>query len=494
MAKRTALALAFLSAVTAQVDAAEVTIQNDSVTDFSAAVIVYGFVQGEQAASWLTSPCDGALVATQVLWQSPTGTQAAVIGSAIRVHRAGSFPTPGVVAAEIGGPVLTDGALNEWRYLDENNTVPLNVPVTSGETVAVAFEFADPPTANESPSLVRDTNGITASRNAIYADLGSTFAWFDASVLGVSGDWVIRAVVNCGAVATNADVAVTMSATPTAYTPGNALQYTITLDNAGPATATNVTLVDVFPTAFQSAAWTCSATGGASCPAASGSGNITGTAALPSSGQLSFIVNGTVAPGTTGTLSNSMTAVVVAPTDPNTSNNIATLNLPAASAPTEADVSVSITAAPEQYIAGSPLQYTIVVANDGPDPATTSITDAFPAAYLSPTWSCLATAGAACPGTSGNGDIAGNATLPAGSQVSFTVNGTVAAGTTATLANTASAAVQAPANDPSTGNNSATILVDRFDDVIFANGFDSPPTALRIIAAKVAGARGPEPR
>jgi len=488
MAVRTAFALGLTLALAGQAGANEVTIQNDSLADFGAAVIVYGFVEGERAASWLTSPCDGQLVAAQIFWTSPSGTQAAVIGSAIYVQRNGSFPNPGAIAAEIDGPVLNDGVLNEWRYLDENNSIPLSVPVTNGETVVVAFEFSEAPTAGQSPSIVRDTNGITANRNAIYADLGTTFAWFDASALGVSGDWVIRAVVNCGAVATNADVSATMSAVPTAYTPGDPLQYTITIDNAGPVTASNVTLVDVFPTAFQSPTWTCSSSGGASCPAPSGNGNITGTAALPAAGQLTFVANGSVAPGTTGTLSNSMTAVVVAPTDPNTSNNIATLNLQAASAPIEADVSVSLTAAPEEYAAGAPLQYTIVVANAGPDAASVDVNDTFTAAYLSPTWSCAATAGATCPSASGNGDIAGTAVLPAASQITFVVDGTVAAGTTGGLSNTANASVLAPANDPNAANNTATLVVQPFiDDVIFANGFDPMALTLRPVPARAIG-------
>jgi uncharacterized repeat protein (TIGR01451 family) len=488
MAVRTAIALGLTLALAGQAGANEVTLQNDSLADFGAAVIVYGFVEGERAASWLTSPCDGQLVAAQVFWTSPTGTQAAVVGSAIYVYRNGSFPNPGAIAAEIDGPVLNDGVLNEWRYLDENNSIPLSVPVTSGETVVVAFEFAEAPEAGQTPSVVRDTDGITANRNALYASLGTTFAWFNASTLGVSGDWVIRAVVNCGAVATNADVSATMSATPTAYTPGGALQYTITIGNAGPVTASNVTLVDVFPTAFQSPTWTCSSSGGASCPAPGGSGNITGTAALPAAGQLIFVVDGSVAPGTTGTLSNSMTAVVVAPTDPDTSNNIATLNVQPASAPVEADVSVSLNATPVEYTAEAALQYTIVVANAGPDAASVDVNDTFAGTYVSPTWTCAATAGATCPSASGSGDVTGTAVLPAASQITFVVDGTVAAGTTGPLSNTASASVLAPANDPNAANNTASLeLEPAVSDVIFANGFDPAVLILRPVPARATG-------
>ena len=183
-----------------------------------------------------------------------------------------------------------------------------------------------------------------------------------------------------------------------------------------------------------------------------------------------------------------MTAVVVAPTDPNTSNNIATLNLQAASAPIEADVSVSLNATPEEYAAGAPLQYTIVVANAGPDAASVDVHDTFAAPYVSPTWSCAATAGATCPSASGNGDVTGTAVLPAASQITFVVDGTVAAGTTGGLGNTANASVLAPANDPNAANNTATLVVQPFiDDVIFANGFDPVVLTLRPVPARATG-------
>lgn len=311
--------------------AAEVTVKNDSLTDFGSASIVWGFVAGEMAASWLTSPCDGNLVAVQIFWRSPSGTSAATIENAIHIYRSGTFPEPGALAQDIGGPVLNDNALNEWRYLDENNTLPLSVPVSANETVVVALEFAQAPQANSDPSVVRDTDGNTPGRNTLYGDIGLGPNWYNSADLSINGDWVIRAVVNCQAGSTDADVGVTMSSSPSAYTAGSPLQYTIVVANAGPAAANGVTLVDTFPSAYQSPTWTCLASTGATCPAGS-SGNIIGAANLPASGQITFTVNGTVAAGTTGTLSNSMTAVVNLPaTDPDTGNNTGTLDLDPAS-------------------------------------------------------------------------------------------------------------------------------------------------------------------
>ncbi|MBX3727014.1 MAG: DUF11 domain-containing protein [Xanthomonadales bacterium] len=301
--------------------AAEVTVKNDSLTDFGTAIIVTGFISGGAAGSWLTSPCAGNIVAVQVFWRSQSGTAAPIIHEAVRIHRAGTFPTPGVVVETVGGPVLTDGVLNEWRYTDENSVIPILVPVAQDETFVVALTFDEAPPLVVGPSVVRDTNGILPGRNSIYSNFGAGFEWRSAESLGVAGDWVIRAVVDCQAASTEADVAVGLAAHPSAYTAGAPLAYTLVVSNAGPAAAPGTTVVDLFPAAFTGATWTCAATGGASC-AAAGSGNITQLVNLPPGGQVVFNATGTVAPGTLGPIANTATAVLGAGlTDPVPGNN-----------------------------------------------------------------------------------------------------------------------------------------------------------------------------
>ncbi len=315
-------------AIAVTATANEVTIQNDSLANGSSGTIQAGFVAGEKAASWLTTPCDGNIVAVQVFWRSLLGNAPITIEDSIDIYRSGAFPEPGVLAQEIGGPVLTDGVINEYRYLDENDTIPLIVPVAQNETFIVALTFAEAPDPSQGPSVVNDEDGIEPNRNAIYASLGGgSFGWFSNTALGVDGDWVIRAVVDCQTTSTDADVSVAMSADPPNYTAGDALAYTITVSNAGPAAATSTTVVDAFPPAYTGVMWTCVASGGASC-ASSGSGTIAATVTLPVGSQVVYSVDGIVAAGTTGTLTNSATAVVAPPaSDPDTTNNTATLDL-----------------------------------------------------------------------------------------------------------------------------------------------------------------------
>lgn len=302
--------------------ATEVTLQNDSLVNNQTAVVQAGFVGGEKGASWLTSSCDGNIVAVQVLWLSQTGSTGKTLGGSLEIYRAGTFPTPGTLAQQINGPLLTDGVINEYRYLDDNATIPLIVPVMDGETFVVAYAFDATP-SGQGPSLVVDNDGIVAGRNAIYADLGSSNFWFSSETLGVSGDWVLRAVVDCTDAGNNADVAAGISTSPELYTPGEAISHVLTISNSGPANAPSVVVVDVFPGAYTGVTWSCAASGGAGCTSG-GSGNISQVVNLPAASQVVYTVNAEIAPGTTGILSNAVTAVVNAPAvDPDGTNNTA---------------------------------------------------------------------------------------------------------------------------------------------------------------------------
>ena len=323
---RSALWLPVGIAIAATATANEVVVKNDSLVDGASGVIVAGFAVGEAAASWLTSPCDGSVVAAQIFWASGSGGAEPAIEDTLIVYRAGDFPDPGANEAQIDGPVLNDGFLNEFRYLDEGNTIPLDVAVVQGETFVVSLSFLEA-TPSVGPSVVRDTDGITPFGNALYGDIGFGDQWYDAAFVGITGDWVIRAVVDCVSTPTDADVGVTMTVDPPQYIAGDTLTYTITVSNAGPAVSPSTTVVDVFPAQFLDVTWTCAASGGASC-AATGSGMIADNVGLPSGSEVTYTATGTIADGTTGTVTNSATAVVGAPaSDPDTSNNTASVDV-----------------------------------------------------------------------------------------------------------------------------------------------------------------------
>lgn len=240
--------------------------------------------------------------------------------------------------------------------------------------------------------------------------------------------------------------------------------YTIVVTNSGTYTITG-TVTDTVPASVTGVTWTCTASAGSSCAAASGSGNTINTSATLEAGDIAtYTVSGTIAAGASGTLTN--TANVAVPawlTDSNTANNTATdsdtINLNANLGITKTDGVASINP-------GSVITYTIVVSNAGPDTSNGSIvTDTVPATFTSVTWTCGAvTGGATCGAASGSGNsISTTANLPSGSSVTYTVTGTLSLTATGTLSNTATVLTPASGvSDPTdltrtgAGNNSAT--------------------------------------
>jgi len=175
----------------------EIEVKNDSVVDGSQAVLFGDFLAGEEAAVWLTSPCDGDIVAVRIFFLSINPGAQPVIHQNIWIYEAGAFPEPGDVLEQLESPALTPGFLNEFRFIDEQGTTELRVPILTGETFVVSLEFAEPTDiAAGTPSLVRDIDGCQNGRNAVL-DLGVFNDWLNfCNFLG--GDVFIRAVVDCG--------------------------------------------------------------------------------------------------------------------------------------------------------------------------------------------------------------------------------------------------------------------------------------------------------
>ncbi|WP_223787782.1 DUF11 domain-containing protein [Marinicella meishanensis] len=306
-------------------DAAEVTLQNDSLVDFSQGAIQSGFVANELGAAWLESPCDGDLVAVQIFWRSLNGGSASTIEQGIGIFEAGTFPEPGMELETIVGPVLNDGVFNEYRFLDENSVIPLIVPVTQGETYVIAFQFENTPIPT-GPSLVTDADGCQTGKNSIFAIPPNL--WFDSCLLGVSGDFVIRAVVDCPVVANEVDLAVSQMADPATYVPGDDLTLSITISNAGPAAANATSVIDFFPSELNGVQWMCTPNNGAACGMPTGNGNLTESVNLPANSQVVFEAVGTMDVAATGTLSNTAQVIVpVGTTDTDPANNAFTLEV-----------------------------------------------------------------------------------------------------------------------------------------------------------------------
>ncbi len=134
------------------------------------------------------------------------------------------------------------------------------------------------------------------------------------------------------------------------------------------------------------------------------------------------------------------------------------------------DVRASISNGATYLRGGTPVDYTITIVNNGPNPATgVAIVFSPPAAFTGVSWSCLGAGTAACPNDSGTGAIGETANLPSGGSLTYLVHGDIPASPEATISATVTVAPPSSVNDLSASDNSAT---DTDPVGIFINGFE----------------------
>ncbi len=286
---------------------------------------------------------------------------------------------------------------------------------------------------------VIDFSGVAGLNN----NPNAHFRLYAYSANVVAGAWRLDNVTFTGNCI--ADLSVTKTDGVTTYTPGTSTTYTIVVANSGPTNITNATFTDTFPAAITAANWTCIGAGGATCPAASGSGNINATVTIPFGGSLTYTVTAAINSAATGNLINTATIAAPAGTlDPTAGNNSSTdtnTMLPIA------DLAVTKSDGVTSVKAGGTTTYTLTLTNNGPSAAnSTTLRDAAAAGLTKiAIGACTVAGGAVCP-TAGVGAGQMNIanlengtvvvpTLPNGGSISFsvTVNVNAASGSVANI-------------------------------------------------------------
>ena len=128
-------------------------------------------------------------------------------------------------------------------------------------------------------------------------------------------------------VAAKTDLSITNSDGATSVSPGSPTTYTIIVSNNGPSSVTGATIADSLPATLSNASWTATSSNGATGFASSGTGNINGTANLPTGSSITYTLTATVSSTATDSLTLANTASVTTPagvTETNPANNSAT--------------------------------------------------------------------------------------------------------------------------------------------------------------------------
>jgi Abnormal spindle-like microcephaly-assoc'd, ASPM-SPD-2-Hydin/OmpA-like transmembrane domain len=180
--------------------------------------------------------------------------------------------------------------------------------------------------------------------------------------------------------ATPDDLQVTMTG-PSSVLQGASVTYNVTVTNNGNNTLSggdSPTFLDNVPASITGAAWTCSGTGGATCGAAAGTGNInTADVTLPANASVTYTITGTLDPAATcgATVANTANADFSSTTrflDPDETNNTASVNSTVTCNTTLVANPASLTYSPQQLSVASSSQ-SVLVTEGSNSAAITSI-------------------------------------------------------------------------------------------------------------------------
>ncbi|QPH40491.1 DUF7507 domain-containing protein [Pedobacter endophyticus] len=302
---------------------------------------------------------------------------------------------------------------------------------SSGITNSI-LTVGDIPTGNN--NILITVNGI------IKQTAGSSFTNKAEATSGTVKESSVTTSVN-----RSTDIAV-IKAGPQRVSAGENVTYTINVYNNGSVDIDDLVIADNVNTLLTNVSWVATTTGAATITTTpNGVGNMVQLTGNISGGQGNFItvtINGKVpANAVLGALTN--TATVTLPsniTDYNTDNNTSSVSTDVVSTPTL----VLQKTGPTTAAAGNQITYKIKVENTGPSDATgVNIADVLQAEITGVQWTAsnsgtLATITGA---TSGSGNVAVNANIPAGSSITVDVKGTINPDFAGTIRNTATAKI-----------------------------------------------------
>lgn len=210
--------------------------------------------------------------------------------------------------SEAFGATITDSVPLGFQVLSSTPTVSGGAVITaSSGSGGNLIDTVNLPSGSSITYVVTGTVASSVSgmlANVVFATLaagtvntGDTTAT-DSDIVTVQGGVSVTKSDNKGG---NSATGATGSAVA-----GVGITYTIVVSNVGPSDVTGAALNDILPAGFTPAAFTATATGGATGYTATGSGNISNTVNLPAGSTIIYVLTGTISPDASGTMSNTV--------------------------------------------------------------------------------------------------------------------------------------------------------------------------------------------
>ena len=348
-------------------------------------------------------------------------------------------PSP-VTAASVTDVLPVALVAPTWTCIADPGSSCAAASGTGNLATTVSLEAGDAATFTVTGTIAANATGLLVNMATVTAPAGA-----------VDEDATNNTATSSVALTPSADLAITKTPSAAAVAAGTPLTWTLAVTNAGPSTATDAPVTDTFAPAFTGVTWTCTATAGSSCAAASGAGAIATTVTLLSGGGATFVATTLIASSAIGPQAN--TATVTAPvgtTDPQPANNSQTATVDVTAS---ADLQITKTG-PASVVPGTNVVYTITVTNAGPsDASSVVVTDGPPAGltFVSNTGDCITAFPCALgtiPSVGPPRVITSTFTVPA----SYT--------TPDPIVNTATVSTAAGTTDPQPANNTATATVE----------------------------------
>ena len=380
-----------------------------------------------------------SITVTPLLSLSKTSSTSGPLGPGATVNYTVTASNVGLLAADgasLADPLPSGIAAATWSCTASSGAA---ISPASGSGALGATLTSLPAGASVSCAIA-----ATAAASGLPASITNT-ASLNSSLSGAQClNGTARASVPCTASATHASAPIISlglgSDGHDALVAGAVVNYSFTASNSSAVSATGTVLAAPLPAGIAGWSWSCAASGGAVCPAASGTTALNPTIATwPAGAALTYSIRAVVAdPVSVSRITNTVTAVL-----PGGSNGLCSpANCQASVSDTVLGATIAVSKSVNKAVAlsGDSLSYTITVSNTSTNaaPATgTQVADSLPAGA---NWVCVASAGAACPASSGSGSINHTLTqLPAGSQLAYTVGVNLPASGGGLVSNTATA-------------------------------------------------------